>query len=365
MQALKDVLDNYHQSLKNVVATRTESADQQAIFETLPNFFEKVISHTRDINEFIVQPSIGSGNMTNIPWVAVLKKTVTMTAQDGYYIVLLFAQDMKSCTLSLDQGVTELGKRYSTKLATVKAREFASRALFCFKPDSRAILGPINLAAQSSIGKAYEAAAIESFRYEINSLPSEENLVAHLEILLDHYERLIDVAGPSLESLAPITEQQYQTAVQEIGEPESSTVQQPDVPKQKSEPVKAAARNLYPRDPSVAIAALSAAKFQCEVESGHQTFTSKAKKRQYIEAHHLVPMSVQGEFEYSLDVSANVVGLCPLCHKLLHLGMFRDKKPILKSLFEKRRGRLQASGIIMTDKDLFQHYKAELAEENA
>lgn len=365
MQALKDVLDNYHKSLENVVATRTKSADQQAIFETLPNFFKKAISRTRDGDEFIVQPSIGAGNMTSIPWVAILKKTVSMTAQDGYYIVLLFAQDMKSCSLSLDQGVTELGKKYSTKLATVKAREFAARAVLCFQPDPRAILGPIDLAAQSRIGRAYEAAAIESFRYEINSLPDEEKLLTHFDILLDHYERLIQVAGPSLESLGPITEHQYQTAVQEMLEPESSTVQPPDAPKKKPSPINLAARSLYPRNPSVAIAALTAAKFQCEIDSTHKTFTSKAKKRPYIEAHHLVPMSTQGEFEYSLDVSANVVGLCPLCHKLLHLGMFSEKKPLLESLFEKRRRNLQNSGIPMTDKELFRHYKVELSEEDA
>ncbi|WP_148293046.1 MrcB family domain-containing protein [Comamonas sp. B-9] len=365
MQALKDVLDNYHESLKGVVAIRTRSVDQQAIFEKLPNFFQKIIDHTKDGGDFIVQPSIGAGNMASIPWVAILKKSVTLTAQDGYYIVLLFAQDMKSCTLSLDQGVTELGKKYSSKLAIVKAREFAERAVLCFKPDPRATIGPINLAAKSGIGKAYEAAAIESFRYEVDNLPSEETLIADFEILLDHYERLIEVAGSSLESLAPITERQYQAAVQGIAELDLSASLRQDVPKKKPQPVSGVARTCYSRDPSVAIAALSAANFQCEVESGHRTFTSKAKRRQYIEAHHLIPISVQDEFEYSLDVSANVVGLCPLCHKLLHLGMPADKKPILNKLFEERRDRLRKSGIPMTEKDLFQHYKTELAEEDA
>lgn len=370
MQALQDVLNNYlNTKIKTKgVANRIGTADQTAILKDIPDFFLQTVAKRPGNalkHKYTVKGSIGNAVLADVPWVALFHSDVTSSAQNGYYIVLLFAQDMKSCTLSLDQGVTALEKKFKTKRARTKAKQFAACAAQCFTPAPGAILGPIDLGSAGGLGTAYEDAAIESFRYEASNLPTQATVEAHLHTLIDHYERLIQVAGPNLETLAPITEEEYQIAAQEAKAPPAPQAKLPDTPKTKPAPIKAAARTIYPRDPSVAAGALSASSYQCEFEPAHQTFVSKARKQQYTEAHHLVPMSLQGAFQNSLDVEANVVGLCPLCHKLLHLGMPVDKEPLLKKLFAERQNRLQSAGIPMTLKDLFTHYKAELAEEDA
>ena len=40
----------------------------------------------------------------------------------------------------------------------------------------------------------------------------------------------------------------------------------------------------------------------------------------------LIPMKKQQTFSTSLDVYANVVCLCPVCHRLLHYGLDDNKK---------------------------------------
>ncbi|MGL4999965.1 MAG: HNH endonuclease [Cetobacterium sp.] len=47
---------------------------------------------------------------------------------------------------------------------------------------------------------------------------------------------------------------------------------------------------------------------------------SGTTNKQYMEAHHLIPMNAQDSFKNSLDVLGNVVSLCPNCHRMIHHG---------------------------------------------
>jgi 5-methylcytosine-specific restriction protein A len=367
MQLLQDVLTHYLKSRKAKVAKLTGSPDQAAILSGLPDFFEKVLSKTPDLDpdHYKIEGSIGNGNIARVPWVAIFNRSVTTSAQNGYYIVLLFSQDMKSCYLSLNQGFVSFEAQYTQKLARDKVREYAARATQCFVFAKEATAGPIDLAATGQLGKGYEAASIESFRYDASTLPTSKTFTANLQQLLAHYELLISIAGPSLELLAPITEQEYQKAALETSSTTSAKLALVDIPKPKPAPIQTPVSKAYRRNPQVAGQALAAANFRCEVNHCHETFTSQAKKRPYIEAHHLVPMALQDQYQHSLDVGANIVGLCPNCHKLLHMGLAAEKKPLLMKLFSQRGPRLATVGIPMDSAKLLAHYKTELPEDAA
>ncbi len=96
---------------------------------------------------------------------------------------------------------------------------------------------------------------------------------------------------------------------------------------------------------------IHASRFSCECDLAHTSFTSKATLRRYVEGHHLIPLQRQALFPYSLDVYANVVSLCPNCHRLLHLAIKAEKKYYLDKLFESRKVRLVSSGIDISHKE--------------
>lgn len=98
------------------------------------------------------------------------------------------------------------------------------------------------------------------------------------------------------------------------------------------------------------------AKYQCEADSQHKSFTTKLNKS-YVEAHHLVPMEFQDDFAVSLDVEANIISLCPLCHSRLHHAIFEEKIDTLKKLYEVRKERLEKCGIKVSLKELYEFYK--------
>ena len=76
----------------------------------------------------------------------------------------------------------------------------------------------------------------------------------------------------------------------------------------------------YKRSRKVVANALAAAKFRCELNCTSELFIRKNVDVTYTEAHHLIPLCFQNEFLYSLDVEANIISLCPNCHRRLHYG---------------------------------------------
>ena len=90
---------------------------------------------------------------------------------------------------------------------------------------------------------------------------------------------------------------------------------------------------------------LKSANYECEIDTRHKTFEAKSSGQQYMEGHHMIPMKKQLAFNTSLDVYANVVCLCPVCHRLLHYGTDSKKKELLLQMYATRVDRLSNSGI--------------------
>ena len=99
------------------------------------------------------------------------------------------------------------------------------------------------------------------------------------------------------------------------------------------------------RDRVIVEQVLKADKYICEIDARHKTFVTRRNDQLYLEGHHLIPISHQDEFEWSLDVYANIIGLCPNCHRQLHFGKKSEVEDILKGLYDMRAERLVKSGI--------------------
>lgn len=113
----------------------------------------------------------------------------------------------------------------------------------------------------------------------------------------------------------------------------------------------------YIRDPQAAAYVKQQAEYKCEFNKDHKTFISDISGKQYVEAHHLIPMKYQDQFEYSLDIPENIVALCPNCHRAIHHGTKDCKKKIITALFNKRKKILKDNGINIDIEALTEMYK--------
>jgi len=115
------------------------------------------------------------------------------------------------------------------------------------------------------------------------------------------------------------------------------------VPSQKEKTVRRL--NTYARSTILKNQVIELADYKCELNQSHTTFIAKANSKPYMEGHHALPISLQDHFDNSLDVYANIVCLCPTCHRLMHYGMDLEKKDAVDKVYYSRKDRLAKSGI--------------------
>lgn len=96
--------------------------------------------------------------------------------------------------------------------------------------------------------------------------------------------------------------------------------------------------------------------YSCEVNNAHISFVNQ-KGKEYMEAHHLIPMSKQKDFlPLNIDREENIVCICPNCHKALHYGDEDEKRERLEKLYEVRKEKLFSCGIHIDKRELLKLY---------
>lgn len=126
-----------------------------------------------------------------------------------------------------------------------------------------------------------------------------------------------------------------------------------DVIEEKKE-IKTSVIEEYPREAQKKINALILANYKCEYDNSHDLFIDKDDKP-YLEGHHLIPLKYYNLFDVSLDVEANIICLCPYCHRHIHYGKNIDE--MIEKLYNNRIGRLNKSGIYLSLDELKSLYR--------
>lgn len=174
-------------------------------------------------------------------------------------------------------------------------------------------------------------------------------------IIFDYIERLID--GEKLED--DIIAQQE---LQEISGASDQAIR--NAPNRKVLFENQISGKKVLRNPQLAKSAIIVADYQCEVDSEHQTFLNKHGKP-YMEGHHLIPCTVNNakeneeQFNKNIDCKENIVSLCPICHRAIHMGNRDEKRRVLSILISKRLPILKKIGINITEEYLLRLYGVE------
>lgn len=110
------------------------------------------------------------------------------------------------------------------------------------------------------------------------------------------------------------------------------------------------------RDATVARDAKIRSGWKCEFNHEHRTFTHAITLQNYIEAHHLIPMFAQSDFLSSIDIDANIICLCPNCHRQIHHGTNTDKLTIVTKLYQQREHLFSQYQIDISLEKLLEYY---------
>ena len=107
-------------------------------------------------------------------------------------------------------------------------------------------------------------------------------------------------------------------------------------------------QTVWKRSNILRIQTLISADFKCEIDNLHLTFITEKTGKPYMESHHAIPMRLQPHFANSLDVYANLVCLCPVCHRKIHYGIKSERINMIQLIYRNRSERLAKSGISLS-----------------
>jgi 5-methylcytosine-specific restriction protein A len=251
-----------------------------------------------------VDGSPGKGNWADVPWVAVLDRLVTETAQQGYYLVYLANEDCSGVYLSLNQGVTTVRQQYGVttkKALATRANDFLAR----LGPLTKGLTcGPIDLGVKKGLGADYQQGSICSIFYSRASLPTEEVLNADLQRFLCLYKHLVE--NESSLYLRADTEDD------EVGlEPENLKRLREHKRIERNRKLAAKVKKLLG--------------YTCKAcgfsfEKAYGTIGAD-----FIEAHHLTPLSELKGDVVQLDPRRDFSVLCSNCHRMIHRSEFVNR----------------------------------------
>ena len=140
----------------------------------------------------------------------------------------------------------------------------------------------------------------------------------------------------------------------------SDYIEKMDIPVKPEDPI-IIEHTVWRRSDVLRNQVLAGADYKCEINGAHETFIAEKTKKPYMESHHAIPMRLQPRFENSLDIYANIVCLCPICHRRVHYGLQDEKNVLIQRIYHNRADRLARSGIKLSQQEFIEFAgKAEL-----
>jgi 5-methylcytosine-specific restriction enzyme A len=307
-------------------------------------------------DKYKIQGSIGQGNPAEVPWICVFDLDITSSAQDGFYIVYLFKSDMSGVYLSLNQGWTQYEREFGLKEGRLEIVRNANYAKSLLKSDQGFSYDPIDLMATQALGKGYELGNICSVYYAADNIPSDVEIIDDLRNLMGVYRELKGFVGSEiLEIQGKLDEDTFQKELQKGKRQELA-----DGAVQKKDKRNSTTSSSWARKVNRSFMALDNAEFKCENDNSHFTFISDKTKHQFVEAHHLIPMEFQGDFNVSIYVPENIISLCPNCHRAFHSAEKDLKATLIDKFYNARENLLLRRSISIDKAKLFEYYNIAL-----
>ncbi len=294
--SIQYVLANYPQAMAGPLKDSPVAA-------YLRHDFSAAVRQIADpLGEFLVEGSPGQGQWARSPWVAIFDPLITDTAQKGYYPVYLFREDFSGLYLSLNQGVTEVRNQYRASakdVLAVSAMDFRARLGEVPKGFSGDSID-LRPSTPENNSAYYEKGNICAVYYDPSNLASEDALVEDLIAILGAYSAISDAApdlrSPAVEGDEPLTGDEFD-----------------------EDHTRFKAHRRIERNPIVSKRVKAAQGFVCRACGfDFRIAYPGVADNQFIEAHHLVPISQLKGQKLRRDPIRDFAVLCSNCHRMIH-----------------------------------------------
>ncbi|MEX5260522.1 DUF3578 domain-containing protein [Kocuria sp. CPCC 205263] len=143
--------------------------------------------------DLAVEGRDGTGPKTEIPWTRLYSESRSSSATTGWYVVFLFSALGDRCYLSLCHGATRWdGFEFKPRpLQEMQASMRWARSVLQSRLDHERLRDGIALDARRSLlGPSYEAGTVAAFEYQLDLMPSDDDVLQDLGLMLDLLSQL-------------------------------------------------------------------------------------------------------------------------------------------------------------------------------
>nr|WP_225354745.1 DUF3578 domain-containing protein [Ligilactobacillus aviarius] len=146
-----------------------------------------------NFKEFKAQASIGQGSVTTYPWIVIFYPPITTSAKRGIYVDYLYSSEVKKVSLCIQLGVEQLGlisqknvENIKNNIKDILGKDIPSDDINLIDRDEQ--LQP----TQTELEKAleYKNAVICSINYDLENLPSNEEMMRDLEYFISLLKKI-------------------------------------------------------------------------------------------------------------------------------------------------------------------------------
>lgn len=300
---------------QNYLDALTQPFKEHSLANIIRKKPKEIIPKIVNFGGMYIKGSPGQGQWTAFPWIAVINKNVTDGAQDGIYVVYLFAKSMDTIYLTLNQGVTKPIEKYGRRKGLNMLQNIAQNIRFNYEVEDFRSDNMIEI-GNYGLGNAYEKGTIFYKKYYCDNLPRNEELENDLKkivIFYNDYMYKTNILTSNTEFRG-----KYKNNVEE-GKRILTT------------------HYSYERDPKIVNdfkkkCIAEQRELRCEVCNFSFEETYGDRGHGFIEVHHLKPVSQMKPGE---KTSLNDLALiCSNCHKMIHRKMpyltINELKQIMK-----------------------------------
>lgn len=133
----------------------------------------------------------GSGGASKTPWIGVYDRDINRDSKKGLYLAYIFAEDLSTVTLTLQQGVTSLQRELGTGQKRRDYLQNRAQALLAGLPDELVDGWRVRPDFKSKVHRArsYEAGSVVARCYSTTAMPTEISLredLWHMAEVLQH-----------------------------------------------------------------------------------------------------------------------------------------------------------------------------------
>ncbi|WP_417493334.1 MrcB family domain-containing protein [Maricaulis sp.] len=282
--------------------TKVGTRSYQAIMKAVPAALTEHIVHR---SRFKPEGSTGSGNWTDISWVAVVDHLISPTTQEGFYITYLLSRDGKRLVLSMQQGCKTLSEEIGKGAAMVELQRRAAVMRARAPKDLKRLstTAPIDLGTPRShrLGPLYQAGHVLGRSYDVANLPPEAELVADFREAIRAQKHIAANGGS-----ATIESMIGELIEDGLTETNLSYVKRYALHRvaERSAAHAKAVKDYYP---DVCMG--------CDKDM-RAVYGEDAERM--LDAHHLISIGSLAENEHAAFTVNDFALLCPNCHRMIH-----------------------------------------------